>query len=168
MLPSLLQRISKFFLRFASMLFFYCEQKYKRTIFLSFSRYLVFFYIVYLFFIIFYDLFYTCILRRIISFLVFSLSLPFDLILLFYTSLLNRLVDSCNNYSDAQSMCYPLLFIYLLYLWDSFCSFFQFQKKTKISKKKKCTKWDSNPRMRTYNGLNVAPWTTRTSVHIYF
>ena len=31
-------------------------------------------------------------------------------------------------------------------------------------RKKKCTKWDSNPRMRTYNGLNVAPWTTRTSV----
>ena len=38
-------------------------------------------------------------------------------------------------------------------------------KKICFQKWKKCTKWDSNPRMRTYNGLNVAPWTTRTSVH---
>ena len=37
----------------------------------------------------------------------------------------------------------------------------------RVYKKRKCTKWDSNPRMRTYNGLNVAPWTTRTSVHIF-
>ena len=30
--------------------------------------------------------------------------------------------------------------------------------------KKKCTKRDSNPRVRTHYGLNVTPWTTRASV----
>ena len=31
-------------------------------------------------------------------------------------------------------------------------------------KKEKCTKRDSNPRVRTHYGLNVTPWTTRASV----
>ena len=31
-----------------------------------------------------------------------------------------------------------------------------------ISRKEKCKRWDSNPRVRTHYDLNVAPWTTRS------
>lgn len=34
----------------------------------------------------------------------------------------------------------------------------------KRERKEKCTKRDSNPRVRTHYGLNVTPWTTRASV----
>ena len=36
------------------------------------------------------------------------------------------------------------------------------------TRKKECTKRDSNPRVRTHYGLNVTPWTTRASVLFRF